>query len=208
MNDRPPPNAIYLASKSPRRAELLRQLGIEFTELRLREAPGRERDVVEGPRSGESARDYVTRIARTKALVAWHRMGQRSLPPLPVLAADTEVVLDGAVFGKPADAADAARMLAALSGRTHEVMTALFLKWDHAIEGTVSTSRVTFRPLSAAEIERYCASGEPLDKAGAYAIQGRGAAFVAHLEGSYSGVMGLPLFEATEVLARIGLSVL
>jgi septum formation protein len=208
MNDRTPPQAIYLASKSPRRAELLRQLGVEFTELRLREAPGRERDVVEGPRPGESPRDYVTRIARTKALIAWHRMGQRSLPPLPVLAADTEVVLDGAIFGKPADPADAARMLAALSGRTHEVMTALFLKWEQAVHGTVSVSRVTFRLLDPAEIERYCASGEPLDKAGAYAIQGRGAAFVERLEGSYSGVMGLPLFETAGTLAQIGVSVL
>jgi septum formation protein len=208
MSDGTLPTSIYLASKSPRRAELLRQLGVEFTELRLREAPGRERDVVEGPRDGETARDYVTRIARTKALVAWHRMGQRSLPPLPVLAADTEVVLDGAIFGKPVDAGDASRMLSALSGRTHEVVTAIYLKWDRVIEGTVSTSKVSFRPLAAGEIDRYCASGEPLDKAGAYAIQGRGAAFVAHLEGSYSGVMGLPLFETTEVLARIGLAVL
>lgn len=208
MSEPSAPTSIYLASKSPRRHELLRQIGVEFAELRLREAPGRERDVVEGPRAGETARDYVTRIARTKALVAWHRMGQRSLPLRPVLAADTEVVLDGTIFGKPADAADAARMLAALSGRTHDVMTALCLKWEHAIEGTVSTSRVTFRTLAPAEIERYCASGEPLDKAGAYAIQGRGAAFIAHLEGSYSGVMGLPLFETADVLARIGLAVL
>ena len=125
MSEPSAPTSIYLASKSPRRHELLRQIGVEFAELRLREAPGRERDVVEGPRPGETARDYVTRIARTKALVAWHRMGQRSLPPRPVLAADTEVVLDGTIFGKPADAADAARMLAALSGRTHDVMTAL-----------------------------------------------------------------------------------
>jgi septum formation protein len=208
MSDTNAPKSIYLASKSPRRAELLRQLGVEFTELRLREAPGRERDVVEGPRPGESARDYVTRIARTKALVAWHRMGQRSLPPLPVLAADTEVVLDGAIFGKPVDAADAALMLAALSGRTHEVMTALFVKWEQAIHGALSTSRVTFRALSAAEIERYCATGEPLDKAGAYAIQGRGAAFVGRIEGSYSGVVGLPLYETAEALAQIGVSVL
>ena len=208
MSDNPPPKSIYLASKSPRRAELLRQIGVDFTELRLREAPGRERDVVEGPRPGEAARDYVTRIARTKAMVAWHRMGQRSLPPLPVLAADTEVVLDGAIFGKPADAADAARMLAALSGRTHEVMTALFVKWGQEIHGAVAASRVTFGTLDPAQIERYCATGEPLDKAGAYAIQGRGAALVARIEGSYSGVVGLPLYETAEALAQIGVSVL
>lgn len=208
MSDSRPPHSIYLASKSPRRAELLRQIDVEFTELRLREAPGRERDVEEGARAGESPRDYVTRIARTKALVAWHRMGQRGLPALPVLAADTEVALDGVIFGKPTDAADAARMLAALSGRTHEVMTAFYLKWDRVIDGALSISQATFRTLTTEEIERYCASGEPLDKAGAYAIQGRGAVFVARLEGSYSGVMGLPLYETAEVLARIGVVVL
>jgi septum formation protein len=208
MSDSSPPRSLYLASKSPRRAELLRQVGVEFTELRLREAPGRDRDVEEGPRAGESPRDYVTRIARTKALVAWHRMGQRDLPALPVLAADTEVALDGAIFGKPTDATDAARMLTALSGRTHEVMTAFYLKWNRVIDGAVSISQVTFRTLSTDEIERYCASGEPLDKAGAYAIQGRGAVFVARLQGSYSGVMGLPLYETAEVLARIGVVVL
>jgi septum formation protein len=202
------PTSLYLASKSPRRCDLLRQLGVSFTELRLREASGRESDVVEGPRPGEPALGYVTRIARTKALVAWHRMGQRQLPPLPVLAADTEVILDGAIFGKPVDAADAARMLTALSGRTHEVITAMYLKWDHVIEGAMSTSRVTFRALDAGEIERYCATGEPLDKAGAYAIQGRAAGFISSLEGSYSGVVGLPLFETAGILARIGFAVL
>jgi septum formation protein len=208
MTSIPAPKSLYLASRSPRRQELLRQLGIEFIELRLREAPGRDRDVVEQPRPGESPAGYVTRIARTKALVAWHRMGQRGLPPQPILAADTEVVLDGVVFGKPADPADAARMLAALSGRTHEVITALFLKWDHVIEGALSSSKVTLRSLQPDEIERYCGSGEPLDKAGAYAIQGRAACFVVHLEGSYSGVVGLPLAETAAVLARIGISVL
>jgi septum formation protein len=203
-----PPSSIYLASKSPRRSDLLRQLGVEFTELRLREADGRERDVVEGPRPGEPARDYVTRIARTKALVAWHRMGQRQLPPLPVLAADTEVILDGAIFGKPVDHADATRMLTALSGRTHEVITALTLKWDHVIEAAVSTSRVTFRTLDGTDIERYCATDEPLDKAGAYAIQGRAAGFISNLDGSYSGVVGLPLFETAQILTRIGYAVL
>lgn len=208
MTSPPTPCSIYLASRSPRRHELLRQIGIEFVELRLREAAGRERDVVEGPRPGESPREYVARIARTKALVAWHRMGQRSLPPLPVLGADTEVVLDDTVFGKPADHHDAARMLRALSGRTHQVLSAICLKSEHAIEGALSVSEVTFRNLDDGEIERYCATGEPLDKAGAYAIQGRGACFVTRLAGSYSGVMGLPLAETAEVLARIGFPVL
>lgn len=203
-----PPQSIYLASRSPRRHELLRQIGVEFVELRLREAAGRERDVVEGPRGAESPREYVARIARTKALVAWHRMGQRSLPALPVLGADTEVALDDVVFGKPADHDDAARMLRALSGRTHVVLSAVCLKWEHVIETALSVSEVTFRDLDAGEIERYCATGEPLDKAGAYAIQGRGACFVRRLAGSYSGVMGLPLAETAEVLARIGFPVL
>jgi septum formation protein len=135
-------------------------------------------------------------------------MGQRQLPPLPVLAADTEVVVDGVIFGKPVDAADAARMLTALSGRTHEVITALYLKWEQRIEGALSSSRVSFRPLDPALIERYCATGEPLDKAGAYAIQGRAAGFVSKLEGSYSGVVGLPLFETAEILTRVGFAVL
>jgi septum formation protein len=167
-------------------------------------SPGRERDVVEGPRPGESARDYVTRIARTKALVAWHRMGQRSLPPLPVLGADTEVVLDGVIFGKPADADDAARMLAALSGRRHDVLTAIALRWEREIVLSVAQSTVTLRELKPGEIERYVAAGESLDKAGGYAVQGRAAAFIRRIEGSYSGVMGLPLFETAEALARIG----
>lgn len=200
--------AIYVASKSPRRHELLRQLGVEFEEFRLREAAGREPDVPEEPRAGEPAQDYVQRIARTKAAVAWHRMGQRRLAPRPMLGADTEVALDGVVFGKPADAADAVRMLTALSGRTHDVLTAVAVRAEHAFEIALSRSQVTFRDLARDEIERYVAMGEAFGKAGAYAIQGRAAAFVRRLDGSYSGVMGLPLFETAEILARIGLSVL
>ncbi len=119
--------AVYLASKSPRREELLRQLGVEFASLRLRESPERERDIVEGARDAEPPRHYVERIARTKATIGWQRMLQRGLPPRPVLGADTEVVLDDAIFGKPKDAADAARMLTLLSGRMHHVLTAVAL---------------------------------------------------------------------------------
>jgi len=126
----------------------------------------------------------------------------------PVLAADTEVVLEGKVLGKPRDAPDAIAMLAALSGRTHEVVTAVAVRWEAQLAQTVSSSRVTFRVLQNDEIERYIATGEPFDKAGAYAIQGRAAAFIRHLEGSYSGVMGLPLFETAEILTKIGYQVL
>jgi septum formation protein len=199
---------IYLASKSPRRRALLQQLGMPFEELRLREAPGRDRDVVEETRDDEPATHYVERIARTKAQVAWKRMEQRGLPARPVLGADTEVVLDGAIFGKPRDAAHAAEMLARLAGRRHDVLTGVALKSNDKVEFALSISHVTFRALSDAEIARYVATGEALDKAGAYAIQGRAAAFVSRLEGSYSGVMGLPLFETAGLLASAGIPVL
>jgi len=200
--------SVYLASKSPRRQELLRQLGVEFAELRLREAAGREPDVVEAPREGEAPNEYVKRVARLKASVAWHRMTRRGLAPKPVLAADTEVVLEGGVLGKPKDAPDAIAMLTALSDRTHEVLTAVAVRWEAQLALGVSASRVSFRALARDEIERYVATGEPFDKAGAYAIQGRAAAFVRHLDGSYSGVMGLPLFETAEILTKIGYQVL
>jgi septum formation protein len=199
---------VYLASKSPRRAELLRQLGIEFVPLRVREASGRERDIVEGARDAEPALHYVERIARTKAAIGWQRMLQRGLPPHPVLGADTEVVLDGGIFGKPADAADAARMLSALSGRTHQVLTAVAFCWEQQIVAEISTSAVTFRELGRDEIGRYVATEEPFDKAGAYAVQGRAAAFVSRIEGSHSGVVGLPLYETAQALAAIGFAVL
>ena len=205
LTERP---SVYLASKSPRRQELLRQLGVEFTELLLREAPAREQDIIEAPRKDEAPLEYVKRIARLKASVGWHRMGRRGLAPKPVLSADTEVVLEGAVLGKPRDAADAIAMLGALSGRTHEVLTAVAIRWQAQLVQAVSSSRVTFRVVPKDEIERYIATGEPFDKAGGYAIQGRAAAFVQHLDGSYSGVMGLPLFETAEILSRIGFTVL
>ncbi len=203
-----PVPVIYLASRSPRRQDLLLQLGVDFIALSLREAPGRDSDVHETPRAGEPAADYVKRIARTKASVGWHRMQQRGLAPMPVLGADTEVVLDGAIFGKPADTADALRMLSLLSGRTHEVLTAIGLRWERQIVLAVSVSAVTMRELAPDEVERYVASGEPVDKAGGYAVQGRAAAFIRRIEGSYSGVMGLPLFETAEALAHIGFPVL
>ena len=199
---------IYLASRSPRRQELLRQIGVDFEEIRLREAPGRDPDVVEGPRDGESATDYVRRIARTKANVGWERMTERGLIARPVLGADTEVVLEGHIFGKPADAPHALEMLDRLNGRTHLVLTAVALRWEREFVLMVSTSQVTMREMTADEMSRYIDTGEPIGKAGAYAIQGRAAAFISRIEGSHSGVMGLPLAETAAALARIGRSVL
>ncbi len=200
--------SIYLASKSSRREALLTQLGIEFAPLLMREAAGRDRDVVEEVQDGEPPLHYVERIARTKALVGAQRMRKRELPPRPVLGADTEVVLDGVVFGKPRDAADATRMLLALSGRTHEVLTAIAVCWNDEINAEISTSSVTFADIARADIDHYVATGESLGKAGAYAVQGRAAAFVRRIDGSYSGVMGLPLYETAALLARIGFPVL
>ncbi|HVO87040.1 MAG TPA: Maf family protein [Casimicrobiaceae bacterium] len=199
---------IYLASRSPRRQILLEQLGVQFDTLMLREAAGRDRDVVEEALDGEPAAHYVERIARTKAQVGWQRMQNRRLTSRPVLAADTEVVLEGTIFGKPHDANDATAMLRKLAGRTHQVHTAVALRWDDRTEVEVVTSQVTLRSLSATEIRHYIATGEPLDKAGGYAIQGKAAAFVARLEGSYSGVMGLPLCETALLLAKAGMPVL
>ena len=199
---------LYLASRSPRRQDLLRQLGVSFELIRMREAAGRPYDVVEMALDDEPALHYVERIARTKAAVGLQYMLRRGLPPRPVLGADTEVVLDGAIFGKPRDEPDAARMLALLSGRTHHVSTAVAIGWENEIVVEIVTSAVTFRDLTPSEIDRYVATGEAGDKAGAYAIQGRAAAFVRRLEGSYSGVMGLPLFETSLLLARIGVVVL
>jgi septum formation protein len=199
---------IYLASKSPRRRELLKQIGVAFEDLRLREAPGRQQDVAEEAHDGEPPAHYVERIARTKASVGWKRMEQRGLAARPVLGADTEVVLDGEILGKPRDAAHAAEMLRRLSGREHEVLCGVALKRDDGVAFALSVTRVTFRALSGAEVDRYVATGEPMDKAGAYAIQGRAGAFAARLDGSYSGVMGLPLFETAGLLANAGFPVL
>ena len=171
--------AIYLASRSPRRQELLRQIGVDVRRAAAAQRPGRHRDVVEEARDGEPPLHYVERIARTKAHVGWQRMEERASPGRPVLGADTEVVLDDAVFGKP-DGADAARaMLARLSGRRHDVITAIALRWNDDVEVALSVSHVTMRELTGGEIERYVATGEPFDKAGGYAIQGR-AAVVHH----------------------------
>ncbi|MBI1732587.1 MAG: septum formation inhibitor Maf [Gammaproteobacteria bacterium] len=187
--------ALYLASQSPRRRRLLHQLGVRFDCL--------DAAVDETPRTGETARELVARLALAKACAG----RAKALQPLPVLGADTEVVLDGEVLGKPGDAAGAALMLARLSGRGHDVMSAVALVTADAESVLISASRVRFRRLARTEIDRYCRSGEPLGKAGAYAIQGLAAAFIEHLEGSYSGVVGLPLFETAQLLHRAGIAI-
>ena len=194
---------LYLASRSPRRRELLAQIGVRFHLLLFRARQGELAEVDETPLAGEAADVYVERLARAKAEAGWQRMLQRNLPRGPVLSADTTVALEGRIFGKPAGHDDAARMLQALSGKTHEVLTAVALKRDDWLESSVSRSEVRFKPLSPAEIAGYVESGECDDKAGAYAIQGRAARFVVELRGSYSGVMGLPLYETGALLDKL-----
>ena len=199
---------IYLASQSPRRAELLAQIGVAHrlllpqTQLEKEEAEALE-DVL----PGEAPRHYVQRVTRLKAQSSWARWQARhstapdEWPAAPILCADTTVALGAQILGKPADAAAAAQMLALLSGQTHEVLTAVVLvDTSGNLRQTLSVSSVQFKPLSAAEIAAYVASGEPLGKAGSYGIQGAAAAFVPQLSGSYTGIMGLPLFETAQLL--------
>ena len=191
-----PSPSIYLASSSPRRQELLRQLGIAFEVV----VP----QISEQPRTDELATDYVLRLAAEKARCVVRRVDSRPGSPLPVLGADTEVVVDREILGKPRNRDHACQMLRRLSGRTHRVLTALCIVNQGVERSAISESRVTFGTLSEEEIARYWESGEPADKAGAYAIQGRAAAFIARLEGSYSGVMGLPLYELAMLLREMG----
>jgi len=185
---------LFLASRSPRRSELLRQLGLRFEVLDV--------STEEIRRIGEPAEDYVSRVAREKAGAGLLQVG--AVAGAVVLGADTEVVLDGEVFGKPADATDAARMLRRLSGRTHRVVSDVWCLTAASEAHRSCRSEVGFRTLSETDIAAYVATGEPFGKAGGYAIQGRAAAFVHHLAGSYSGVMGLPLFETAALLQEAG----
>ena len=194
---------IYLASRSPRRRELLAQIGVRYHLLLFRARRDEGRDVDETPLATEAPAAYVERLARTKAEAGWRRVLQRSLPHAPVLAADTTVAFDGRIFGKPADRAQSAEMLAALAGRTHEVLSAIALKYGEWLEAAVSFSEVRLKPLSEEEIRQYVATGECDDKAGAYAVQGRAARFIVELRGSYSGVMWLPLFETGQLLEKL-----
>lgn len=193
---------IYLASRSPRRRELLNQLDIAFDTLLFRAPPREDSDVSEEALTGEDAESYVVRVARAKARGGQQRVHWRHLVAQPVLSADTTIDLDGEIIGKPADAADAQDILRRLSGRSHRVLTCIAMADGERLEHRLSVSEVRFGSLSDAEIRRYVASGEPMDKAGAYGIQGRAAAFIAEIRGSYSGIMGLPLYETAELLRR------
>lgn len=187
---------IYLASGSPRRREILESMGVSLERIHA--------DIDEAVLPGEDAITYTERLAREKAAAGWLVVQQSGLPERPLLAADTTVVQDGEIFGKPADAADARRMLQAFSGRSHQAVTSVAVRQGEHIEVRTSVTHVTFKPLGEDEIQRYIDSGEPFDKAGAYGIQGRAAVFITRIDGSYSGVMGLPIHETAQILGNFG----
>lgn len=192
---------IYLASASPRRHELLLQIGIPHEVLKVPAPAGADE-----PRlPDESPEAYVRRTAKDKASRAVEFISRQGHPALPVLSADTTVILGRDILGKPTDCADAHAMLRRLSGRAHQVHSAVVLAWEGRYHEAISITTVSMRRLSDAEIDRYCASGEPMGKAGAYGIQGIASIFIRHISGSYSGVMGLPLFETHQLLLRAGL---
>jgi len=195
---------IYLASRSPRRRELLTQIGVRFDLLLFRSGTREDAEVNEAWLPGEAPEDYVVRVARIKAAYGAGLLASRRVVPRPVLAADTTLDVDGEIIGKPTDEADAAAILARLSGRSHRVLTAIAMARDERVEHRLSISDVRFRPLSAEEIRRYVQSGEPMDKAGAYGIQGRAAMFVEDIKGSHSGIVGLPLCETALLLREFG----
>ncbi len=200
------PDFIYLASQSPRRSQLLQQLGVRH-ELLLPNAPGdvpEDAEAIEAVLPGEAPRDYVQRVTALKLDAAVARWARRGLPPAPVLTSDTTVALGTEILGKPEDAAQAQTMLRKLSGQTHEVLTAVALQHGAQRLQALSVSKVRFMAMSDAQIAAYVASGEPFGKAGAYGVQGLAAAMIEHIEGSYSGIMGLPVFETAQLLRQIG----
>jgi len=203
---------LYLASRSSRRRDLLRQIGVRFEPLLLRLAQPRGADIDERRQPGESPASYVERIAQGKAEFGLRVLALRSMLVKPVLAADTVVIVDDEMLDKPVGPTEAAASLRRLSGRVHEVRTAVALAFGGSLAQRVnvltSTSQVRMREISEAEITRYCATAEPYDKAGGYAIQGLAAVFIERIEGSYSGVMGLPLAETAELLKQGGMPVL
>jgi septum formation protein len=194
------PFIVCLASQSPRRSQLLEQLGVPHT--LLLPAPDEDAEALEAVLPREAPADYVQRVTRLKLDAAMRRRVLRGLPDAPVLCADTTVALGRSILGKPRDAADAARMLARLSGRNHRVLTAVAVGQGARVVQVLSVSQVRFATMSAADIETYVASGEPMGKAGAYAVQGLAAAYIARISGSYSGIMGLPLHETAHALRQ------
>ena len=200
------PAFVYLASQSPRRSQLLAQIGIRH-ELLLPDADGahaEDAEALEVVLPGESPTAYVQRVTHLKLDAAVARHARRGLAAAPILCADTTVARGRTIYGKPLDAMDAARMLAELSGHSHRVLTALALQVGEQRLSALSVSRVTFAAMGAAQIDAYVATGEPLGKAGAYGIQGHAGAHVRHISGSYSGIMGLPLYETAELLRTAG----
>ncbi len=193
---------IYLASQSPRRRDLLKQIGVNFELLLLRANLLRGADVDEVPLTDEPAETYVQRVCQAKARAGRESLHYRNLPPFPVLAADTSVALDGEILGKPENTKQAADMLRRLSGREHQVLSAVAITLGDRMEVALSISTVRFTQLSEERINRYLRTNEFSDKTGGYAIQGYAGAFIEHLSGSYSGVMGLPLFETATLLRR------
>ncbi|MDE1713767.1 Maf family protein (plasmid) [Chromobacterium amazonense] len=187
---------IYLASGSPRRREILEQLGLNLERIHA--------DIDETVRPGEDAVAYTERLAREKAEAGWQVVASCGLPERPLLAADTTVTQDGEIFGKPEDAADARRMLLAFSGRSHQAITSVAVRRGDKLLVRTSVTDVYFKKLSDAEIQRYIDSGEPFDKAGGYGIQGRAGVFIERIAGSYTGVMGLPVYETALLLAEFG----
>lgn len=198
---------IYLCSQSPRRRELLKQIGVNYEMLLLRSDTRRAVSVNETPEENEDPIEYVQRIALSKAKAGWDALLYRNLPPFPILAADTTVTIDGQIIGKPDNNAHAAEILRTLSGRQHQVLTAVAVGFEEHTEMRLSTTNVTFAKLDDQRIHRYLLSNEAHDKAGAYGIQGYAGAFVERIEGSYTGVMGLPLFETVELLKIFDCSV-
>jgi septum formation protein len=188
---------IYLASSSPRRAELLHQIGVQFMVLAV--------DVDESPLVSETPEQYVRRVAKAKADAAGHAVDEEGIP---ILAADTTIAIDNEIVGKPHDPAHCRCILSKLSGRTHQVFTCIAFRYQRQTRLTLSLNQVRFRVIEEKEVAAYCASNEPLDKAGAYAIQGKAAIFVENLEGSYSSVMGLPLFETAKILQQADITVM
>jgi septum formation protein len=199
------PHYVWLASQSPRRAQLLQQIGVAHR--LLLPDPAEDAEALEAERPGELPAAYVQRVTRAKLQAALLRLRRRGDPPAPILCADTTVALGRRILGKPADAAQARAMLQALSGRTHRVLTAVAVHDGRRSRAALQVSHVRFAPLPAAAIDAYVAGGEPFGKAGAYAIQGAIAAWVAHIDGSHSGIMGLPLFETALLLRAAGVAV-